>query len=218
MNTVYGWHFLPLGRRMGYNDGRLVEPNTWYEIAEKPRMCRWGFHGSERIIDALLYAPGPIVSWCEFGGDIVHREDKFVAQRRKHLWMADTTSTLRKFACEIALSLSHLWDMPYAVRKYLNTQDESLRFNTKHIMHDLMSPGLLAEESVVSHAKYAAYAAVNVSSADYHVRYAEAAAKAAAVAVAIANGGGCTKDIADAVGHINKGITNEISKLGPDGS
>jgi len=215
MNTVYGWHFLPLERRMGYKDGRLVEPNTWYEIAEKPKMCRWGFHGSERIIDALQYAPGPIVSWCEFGGRIVHGGDKFVAQRRKHLWMADTTSTLRKIACGIALSLSHLWDMPFAVRQYLTTQDESLRINAKHIMHDLVPFRFLAEEDVASHAKYAAYTAVNVNSASYGARYAAGAAKAAAAAII---NGGCLKDIARAVDDINDDITDEIRKLGPDGS
>lgn len=34
---------------------------------------------------------------------------------------------IRKLACDYALAVAHLWDMPEVVRTYLTTQDESLR-------------------------------------------------------------------------------------------
>lgn len=36
-------------------------------------------------------------------------------------------AAIRKLACDYALSVAHLWDMPDVVRQYLETQDESIR-------------------------------------------------------------------------------------------
>ena len=39
---------------------------------------------------------------------------------------------LRKLACDLALSVAHLWDMPPVVREYLETQNEELRMLAHH--------------------------------------------------------------------------------------
>lgn len=43
------------------------------------------------------------------------------------LWGYDATPVLRRFACEAALGVAHLWDPPPVVLRYLKTGDESIR-------------------------------------------------------------------------------------------
>jgi hypothetical protein len=83
-------------------------------------------HGSKKILDAIEYARGPIISWCEFDGEIIHGDDKFVAQSRTVLWWVDGTKLLRNFACDEALRVLPK-DAPDIVSQYLTTQDESIR-------------------------------------------------------------------------------------------
>ena len=106
---VLAWHF---------TDGMKLRDETplecrLYETDGEPVMCRRGFHASERIIDALRYAPGAIVSRVELSGIIVRGTDKLVATRRRVLWFVDATAILHEFACrcaEGALNVAHVTD------------------------------------------------------------------------------------------------------------
>src|SRR3990167_5345665 len=65
-------------------------------------------HGSIRPLDALQYAPGPIVCRVRLWGDVVQDGDKLVARHREVIAMADATRTLHEFAiwcAERALAL-----------------------------------------------------------------------------------------------------------------
>jgi hypothetical protein len=93
----------------------------------KLELCASGLHASERLIDALEYAPGPILCRVQMGGTIKKESDKLVARQRTILWRIDSTDVLRKFARQCALDVAHLWNMPPVVRQYLETGDESLR-------------------------------------------------------------------------------------------
>ena len=90
-------------------------------------LCKSGLHASERAIDSLRYAPGPIVCRVECSGKIIHGDDKLVCRERRVLWQADATDVLRLFARQCALDVAHRWAMPATVRAYLETGDESKR-------------------------------------------------------------------------------------------
>ena len=79
-DTVLGWHFV--GSTL--LDGRPVPADgEWLVHEGRLVLCESGLHGSEHPLDALRYAPGPVLCRCEFA-DIGERDtDKFVARRRR---------------------------------------------------------------------------------------------------------------------------------------
>jgi len=121
---VLAWHFVGDALR----DGRPV-PADGVTLKHKGKLelCASGLHASERIIDALGFAPGPILCRVQMGGTIKKDSDKLVASQRTILWRIDSTDVLQKFARQCALDVAHLWDMPPVVRQYLETGDESIR-------------------------------------------------------------------------------------------
>ena len=118
------WHFVNESLRDGspipadgeklVHDGELI-------------MCESGLHASERIIDALKYAPGNTICRVELSGEIETDTGKCVASERTILWRVDGEDLLREFARKCALDVIHLWDAPSVVREYLETGDESKR-------------------------------------------------------------------------------------------
>jgi len=100
---VLAWHFLSADRRLRHGDGRLMRKGQTLHVEGEPVLCEHGMHGSHRLIDALFYAPGPIIERVEIGADepyeIVEGEMKFVGNWRKTLWWIDATAILYKFAC-----------------------------------------------------------------------------------------------------------------------
>lgn len=91
--------------------------------------CGSGLYWSRKPHQALIYAPGPMLSLVRVGGTIIEPddEDKGASTERTVLARIDATHLLRRFAADQALSVSHLWDMPEVVREYLTTLDESKR-------------------------------------------------------------------------------------------
>jgi hypothetical protein len=103
---MYAWHFLKTPNTL--RDGSTFNVGQWLPEIADPVLCVRGYHGSRRAIDALQYAPGPIVTWCEYDGAIIHESDKLVAVRRRPIWQYDATAVLHEFAClcaEDALTL-----------------------------------------------------------------------------------------------------------------
>ena len=99
---MLAWHFLSDDKRLGYDDGRLVEVDVPLECEGEPVLCNNGMHGSVRLIDALKYASGPIVCRVEIEGDVIEGENKLCGHRRTVLWMLDATQILHEFACQCA--------------------------------------------------------------------------------------------------------------------
>ena len=115
---IEAWHFLPASRMTRYSN-EYVYPGCMLKAQGEIAMCNNGMHASTAALDALRYAPGPILCRVRMHGRIVHGADKVVAEARECLWMADATETLHHFAVLQALSVAHLWDMPDYVRTYL---------------------------------------------------------------------------------------------------
>jgi len=127
MNTIKAWHFAANNKKLRYSDHRPVRRNVRYFARPKNKeleLCKHGMHGSKNILDALKWAPGSIVTWCEFGGRIVHEEDKLTAEWRKPLWVYDATELLQEFAHWCALKVIHLWECPDVVKQYFETGNE----------------------------------------------------------------------------------------------
>ena len=99
---MLAWHLLSEDKRLGYDDGRLVEVGQTLECDGKPVLCDNGMHGSVRLIDAAYYASGPIVCRVKIEGDVIEDEDKLCGRRRTVLWMLDATKILHEFACSCA--------------------------------------------------------------------------------------------------------------------
>lgn len=122
------WHFIRKDRLLDHGDGRVVVPGETLRHEGRLELCRAGLHGSMRPLDALDYAPGPIVCRVELGGEIVRGGAKVVASERTVLWMADATDVLRKFARLCALDVVHRWGPPEVVLQYLHTGDPKIRY------------------------------------------------------------------------------------------
>ena len=118
-DPLLAWHFVSGPLPGVLRDGCPVPADgEWLVHDGEIVPCESGLHASVRAIDALYYAPGPIVCRGELDGEIVeHGSDKIVGRRRRVLWRADATDVLRAFACDQALSVAHLWEMPRVGRE-----------------------------------------------------------------------------------------------------
>ena len=107
---ILAWHFLPEDGCLRWGAREKVKLGKVYSLptSETPELCERGMHGSIRPLDALQYAPGPIVCRVRLWGDVVQDGDKLVARHREVIAMADATRTLHEFAiwcAERALAL-----------------------------------------------------------------------------------------------------------------
>ena len=96
------WHFLQEDRRLRWGSKEVVEVGKTYTAEGPLKMCKNGMHGSRQPINALRFAPGPIVCEVEIWGEIEEEDDKVVGRHRKVLSMMDASEVLHRFACDIA--------------------------------------------------------------------------------------------------------------------
>ena len=97
---MLAWHFLRQNKKLGYEDNRLVRVGHTFKCEpDTIKLCQQGFHGSIKPIDALEYAPGPIICRVELGGRIIRGDDKVFASDFLVIAMADATETLHLMAC-----------------------------------------------------------------------------------------------------------------------
>jgi hypothetical protein len=97
---MLAWHFLPRDARLQFGGRSKVRiGQTLRRDPAKLFLCRYGLHAAVQPLDALNYAPGPVVCRVRLGGTIIEGSDKHVASRRTVLWMADAGRELRRFAC-----------------------------------------------------------------------------------------------------------------------
>jgi hypothetical protein len=171
MTEWLGWHFLPEDRRLANGDGREVVVGETYTVEGEPVLCEHGLHASKRAIDALHYAPGPVVCRVRLSGTIVEGDDKACATERTVLGMADATRTLHEFA---------MWCAEGALKR-ANVTDERC-WQALEVKRKWLDGGATNEELVAARdaARDAARAAAWAAAWDA----AEAAARAAAWAAA----------------------------------
>jgi len=97
---MYAYHFLNENRKLQFEPHTLVEPGQKLEATQHPlSLCEYGLHASKTVLNALEYAPGPILCRVQLSGKILHDTDKSCAEYRRCIWMFKTTQVLHEFAC-----------------------------------------------------------------------------------------------------------------------
>ncbi len=127
---MIGWHFLPENRRLRWGSQRVVKVGERRSCQGELVLCENGLHASERVLDALTYAPGPIACKVELSGRILKSDDKACARYRTVTAMADATTELHLFACWCATNALELagvtdersWEAIKAKRAWLKGQ------------------------------------------------------------------------------------------------
>jgi len=122
--TVLAYHFTD-GWQL--RDGQPLVVGSEYVFDGTPMMCECGYHASRHVFDAMMNAPGPILSRVECREITDECDDKLVCRRRRVIATIDATKIAQKFARMCALDVIHLWDAPDVVVRYLKTGDESIR-------------------------------------------------------------------------------------------
>ena len=159
MGTYY--HFLPEDKKLRFGDNREVKLGQTITVDCEPELCYSGLHASKRLIDALDYAPGPILTKVTLGGTVIHGHDKSVATERTIIAIADVSYILREFARKCALDVIHLWDAPKVVIKYLKTCDESIMYAAWYAVGTAIDDDDNNIRSAGSAAMYAAWHALS---------------------------------------------------------
>ena len=177
---MLAWHFVDGSLR----DAKAVPDDGQALVHETPiALCRSGLHASERILDALKFAPGNTICRVECENVVDRQDDKLVCGSRTIVWRVDAEDALREFARQVALDVGDLWDMPDGVRKFLKSGNDNLRIAARAAARDASREHLAAGEMVAAAAGEAARAAAARTHA------ARATALAAAWAAAKARGG-----------------------------
>ncbi len=106
---IEAWHFLAADRKVAAYPGApfagtLVTPGLKLVLPESARIvpCEYGLHASVRAIDALSFAPGPIVQRVRLSGRVVEQKDKAAASERETLWVMDASLALHISAVNFA--------------------------------------------------------------------------------------------------------------------
>ena len=131
MKTIMGWWFAKEDKRLANGDGRRIKVGKTHKIKGEIIPCRHGLHLSPKILDALRYAPGPILYKVQGSGTIIPHGnpiDKYACSERTYLAGGiDISEMLYKFARMCALDVIHLWDAPDVVISFLKTGKEELQ-------------------------------------------------------------------------------------------
>ena len=108
---IQAWHFSN-GHPRNDPDTKIVPGLHLTVDPDRLVMCKYGLHGSVRLIDALRYAPGAVLSRVELSGRILEDTNKYVASERTHIAIEDVTRTLHEFAIWCAEQALALIDNP----------------------------------------------------------------------------------------------------------
>ncbi len=116
---MIAWHFSRDDGILGYGDKRKIKVGEIHTVDPPVKLCKWGLHASQRVIDALDYAPGALLWRVELSGEIKSGMDKMVATERRYLACIDASVMLDRFAKACALSVVHLWNAPEIIMRFL---------------------------------------------------------------------------------------------------
>ena len=97
------FYFAAGDKKLRYGDGRKIRVGSTHTVEGDIKLCESGLHGSERLIDALRYAPGCQLYLVELSGDVDAGDDKIAASSRKYLAHLNAEKLLREFARKAAL-------------------------------------------------------------------------------------------------------------------
>src|ERR1035437_2050520 len=95
MKEILAWHFLQEARCLRYSPYTPIEAGKTYHVRTGTLdLCVHDLHASINPLDAIDYAPGPILCRVALSGLTIHDADKLCSRHRRVIWMADATRTL----------------------------------------------------------------------------------------------------------------------------
>lgn len=97
---VQGWWFSRTNNKLRYGDNRVAAIGRKHKIKGYPILCERGFHASTNILDAIQYAPGPILWKVKISGEIISSTDKMVGTQREYTHRIDITDILNNYINE----------------------------------------------------------------------------------------------------------------------
>ena len=165
MKTIKGWWFAPKDKKLANGDGRQIRIGRTHKIKGDIVPCERGLHLSCKPLDALHYAPGPVVYRVIGGGVVIphgNPVDKYACSERTYVaGGVDVSDILWEFARMCALDVIDLWDAPDIVVKYLKTGDETIRASAQAQARASASARASAWESAWESARASARAKQN---------------------------------------------------------
>ena len=104
MKPILAWHFCAIdnGKPVLRNGKPAKRVGETERYRGELKMCASGLHASEKIMDALKYAPGPYLRWVACSGKMEQGDDKLVCSVRRIVAEIDATMLLHEFACRCA--------------------------------------------------------------------------------------------------------------------
>jgi len=100
---MQAFYFSADDKKLRYGDNRQIRKGRTHKVKGEPVLCEHGLHASERLIDALSYAPGGHLWLAKLGGSIVQGDDKLCATERTYIDGFNADKLLREFARKQAL-------------------------------------------------------------------------------------------------------------------
>ena len=182
MEYIKGWWFTTTDRKLPHGDNRQIRIGRTHKVKGEITPCKRGLHLSRKLLDALKYAPGPVVYKVQGSGTIISHGnpiDKYVCSERTYLaGGVDATEVLRKFARLCALDVVHLWDAPDVVIEYLKTGKEDLMSEASAVASAAASASASATASAAAWSAANAAAWSEASTAANNAAWSEASAEA----------------------------------------
>jgi len=189
------FYFSTEARKLRYGDDRPIVVGETHTVSCKPKCCQQGLHASEKLSDAVGYAPGSILYLVELSGDIDSNPDKVAASSRTYLAEFDATELLMEFARKQAL-INIVKIKPYCthtsyslIMEYLTTGDICIRSAAYSAARSAADSAASAAGSAASAADSAASAAGSAASAASAAGSAASAADSAAASAAYSAAG-----------------------------
>ena len=182
---MLAWYFARENNRLNYGDDRLIEIGKTHTVKCAPVLCESGLHGSVQLLDALHYAPGPMLYRVDITRNVQIGADKICGQRRQYLAGFDATSVLRQFARNQALiNIEKI--KPYClagqyelILDWLKTDNPELQVAAHEAADAAAQSALSTQFDIGSAARSALYALYAALSALFAARSAQSALFAA---------------------------------------
>ena len=170
MGYKTAWHFSNGYLSYARKGEKIKAGNAYACKPDELRLCDFGFHSSYKLLDALKYAPGSVLSYCEIGGLIIESHDKNVSSIRRHLVVLDISHTLHQFASWCAEQALALIDEPDP-RSLTALQAKRLWLDGKATDDELAAVRVDLDDAIrtANHVADAAYRAVDAAVRDAHL-------------------------------------------------
>ena len=87
--------------------GHKFVKGKWHKVDGKIELCKWGFHASENVIDAMGFVPAEVLAKVEVRGDSQVGDDKQVWSEMRlvktYKWTKKDSVSLAIYAAEMVL-------------------------------------------------------------------------------------------------------------------